>query len=97
MRRIIQALLRLVKARGDQGYQCGSSRRWGSLRGAGDAVVLYDLNAALAVPEARGSLLLPLCADAGLFMFTSCAIVRSSGIRGRFHPSLLITRESASV
>lgn len=78
MRRFIQALLRLVKAWGDQGYRCGSSRRRGSLRGAGDAVVLYDLNAALAVLEAPRSLLLllPPCADAGLFMFTSCAIVR---------------------
>ncbi|CAF91839.1 unnamed protein product, partial [Tetraodon nigroviridis] len=76
MRRFIQALLRPVKAWGDQGYRCGSSRRWGSLRGAGDAVVLYDLNAALAVLEAPRSLLLLPCADAGLFMFTSCAIVR---------------------
>lgn len=50
-------------AGGDQGYQCGSSRRRGSLRGAGDAVLLYDLNAALAVLEVP-RLLLPR-ADAG--------------------------------
>lgn len=74
MRRFIQALLRLVTAWGDQGYQCGSSRRRSSLRGAWDAVVLYDLNVALAVLEAPRSLLART--DGGLFIFTSCAIVR---------------------
>lgn len=94
MRRFIQALLRLVKARGDQGYQCGSSGRRLSVRGTGDVVVLYGLNAALAILKAPRPP--PPRADARLFIFTSCAIVRYC-IRGRFHPSLLITGESASV
>lgn len=61
-------------AGGDQGYRCRSSRRRGSVRGAGDAVVLYGLNAALAILKASW-LLLPH-ADARLFIFRSCAIVR---------------------
>lgn len=56
--RLYYALSKLAEGGGgDQGYRCRSSGRRGSVRGAGDVVVLYGINAALAVPRAPQSLL----------------------------------------
>lgn len=49
MQRFIQALLRLVKAQGDQGYQWPEQQGMASVRGVGDVSVLYGLNVVLAV------------------------------------------------